>query len=106
MGKRYKDDEKRAVLDIVDACMVFADPGGEWKEHEWIGDVLCKVSGRPLLWVSWIANVERWKKEFDPVPYSPCKHKYKRLIDASAVDGEVRARYECLDCEYEWEENL
>lgn len=63
MSKHYTKEEKRAILAIVDACVVFTEDQDGFASYPWIRSVLRMVTGRDLLWTSWVRHVRRWRKD-------------------------------------------
>jgi hypothetical protein len=57
--KRYTKEEKRAILAIVDACELLET--GEYLAWR----ALCLITGRDLLWPSWVRHIRKWREEFN-----------------------------------------
>jgi hypothetical protein len=55
--KRYTKEEKMAILAIVDACELFET--GEYLTWR----ALCLITGRDLLWTSWVRNIRKLREE-------------------------------------------
>jgi hypothetical protein len=87
MNKRYTKEEKRAILAIVDACMVFSvvEDDCEWFHYPWISTILNRATGRDLLWPSWVRHVRRWREELEPVPYVPTKKIVSKMTTEQMV---------------------
>jgi hypothetical protein len=71
--KRYTKEEKRAILQVVDACVVFTEDRDGFASYPWIRSVLRMVTGRDLLWTSWVRHIRKWRNEL--------------MVDADMEDG-------------------
>jgi hypothetical protein len=55
--KRYTKEEKLAILAIWDACELFE--AGECLTRR----ALYLITGRDLLWPSWVRHIRKWREE-------------------------------------------
>jgi hypothetical protein len=99
-NKPYTEEEKRAILAIVDGCELFAQKVPKERRLN-IGFIISLITRRSIMFDSWRRNIKRWREELEPVPYVPVEnhaHEWKYSHTFYDSDGLAVTHWYACEC--------
>lgn len=107
MSRPYTEEEKRAILAIVDGCEVLVRMhGSRWRFA--VYGLISELTDRHIQRDSWNYNIKRWRAELEPVPFVPVEPTHEHNLQYSHTscdaDGSDVAHWYVCDCGHRKEE--